>query len=85
MSPAFGPVEAKALYPYFTRCADSVSCCPIRARSLMSKLNIARQIVDKWHEVISTKESEGAVIIDVHFWLSKATLDAYVGETRTFK
>lgn len=25
MTPAFGPVEAKALYPYFTQCSNSVS------------------------------------------------------------
>ena len=28
MTPAFGLVEAKALYPYFSRCSNSVSCCP---------------------------------------------------------
>ena len=39
--------------------------------------------MDKWHEIISTKESEGVVTIDVHSWLSKATLDAYVGKSRT--
>jgi cytochrome P450 len=29
MTPAFGLVEAKALYPYFIRCSNSVSCFPI--------------------------------------------------------
>ena len=31
MSPAFGLVEVKALYPHFTRCANSVSGYPIQA------------------------------------------------------
>ena len=29
MTPAFGLVEAKALYPYFVRCSNSVSHFPI--------------------------------------------------------
>ena len=38
-TPAFGLVEAKALYPYFARCSNSVSNRPIHGRSLMSKPN----------------------------------------------
>ena len=39
MTPAFGLVEAKELYPYFVRCSNSVSHLPIYARSLALKLN----------------------------------------------
>ncbi|KAF9785284.1 cytochrome P450 [Thelephora terrestris] len=55
ISPAFGLVESKALYPYFARCANS--------------------IVDKWHEAISTKESDGAVVIDVHSCIGAGAFD----------
>ena len=41
MTPAFGPVEAKALYPYFTRSSNSVSNCPTHGWSLVSKLNFS--------------------------------------------
>lgn len=34
MIPAFGLVESKALYPCFTRCADSVSSLSIHTRNL---------------------------------------------------
>jgi cytochrome P450 len=38
MAPAFGLVEAKALYPHFTRCFDSVSHHPIYLLSFISEL-----------------------------------------------
>ncbi|KAF9779010.1 cytochrome P450 [Thelephora terrestris] len=56
MAPAFGVFEAKALYPCFVRCSNSLA--------------------EKWHETLSTAGSGRAAIIDVHSWLSKATLDA---------
>lgn len=39
MTPAFGLVEAKELYPYFVRCSNSVSHLPTHARSLALKLD----------------------------------------------
>ena len=77
MNPAFGLVEAKALYPYFNQCSNSVS-------GLSSTLyvrvhcSLAQQLADKWHEAISRAESGQAAIIDVSFWFCKATLDACV-------
>ena len=35
MAPAFGLVEAKALYPYFIRCSNSVSHDSVEAILLM--------------------------------------------------
>ena len=41
MAPAFGLVEAKALYFYFNHCANSVSRCSTRTWSLMSGLIVS--------------------------------------------
>jgi len=43
---------------------------------------VAAQLADKWQEVISNGESGQTAIINVSSWLSRATLDAYVGESR---
>ena len=42
MTPAFGLVEAKALYPYFVRCSNSVSHQPTHPCWLMSQLSVVR-------------------------------------------
>ena len=44
---------------------------------------ISGQLADKWQEVISNEGSGQTAIVDVSSWLSRATLDAYVGESRT--
>jgi len=43
---------------------------------------VAGQLADKWQEVISNGESGQTAIVNVSSWLSRATLDAYVGKSR---
>lgn len=45
--------------------------------------SVARQLADKWHEVISNGESGQSAIIDVRSWFGKATLDACVPGSTT--
>jgi len=77
MAPAFGPVEMKALLPYFT---DAVT----KARDLRyySILEVdsdpRRKMAEKWIGIIENGESGHSATIDVNLWLEKATLDAYV-------
>jgi len=77
MAPVFGPVEAKALLPYFM---DAVT----KARELRFYLVLEahsgprRQMADKWISVIENGESGYSATLDVNMWLGKATLDAYV-------
>ena len=77
MAPAFGLVEAKALYPYFAQCSNSVSNSPNHTE-LEFEPFFVRQLSDKWCEAILSGES---AIINVYPWLRKATLDAYVRES----
>jgi len=44
---------------------------------------VAGQLADKWQEIISNGESGQTAIVNVSSWLSRATLDAYVGKSRT--
>ena len=76
MTPAFGLLEAKALFPYFTQCSNSVSQCANHLETDFERLSV-QQLADKWHEATTNGES---VILDVSSWLCKATLDAYVRE-----
>ena len=81
MAPAFGLVEAKALYPYFFRSSNSVSHSPIYflpRTHVQAERPITRQLADQWHDVVLDAESGHCAIIDVRTWASHAALDAYV-------
>ena len=82
MTPAFGLVEAKALYPCFVRCSNSVSHCLVNDDAKIEG-PFTLQLADKWHDTISNAVSGQATTIDVYSWLSKATLDAYVAKSTT--
>jgi len=70
-------------------CSPTLSNVPIQWVIVPPRLEveierlIAGQLADKWHEAISNGEPGQAVVMNVYSWLSKATLDAYVGELRT--
>ena len=77
VAPAFGPLEAKGLLPYFMGCVT-------KARELLLHLFLEAdsgplyQMADKWGEIIENGKSEYSAVIDMNAWLGKATLDACV-------
>lgn len=77
MAPAFGPVEAKGLLPYFMDSAAKVR----RSRShLMMRADLGpfNQMVDRWDEIIENGKSGYSAVVDVNMWFGKAVLDACV-------
>ena len=75
MAPAFGPVEAKGLLPYFKDSAIKAWKLPFY--SILDADSIPfRQMADKWSDIIEKGKSGSSAVIDVNSWLGRATLDA---------
>lgn len=75
MLPAFGTPETRAFVPLFRKaigkvCLDGKLSNPVTLKSC--------QVVTKWTDFILADESGKSKVLDIPFWLSKATLDAYV-------
>ena len=77
MAPAFGPVEAKGLLPYFM---DSATKARGPHLYLIWKVDPSprHQMADKWSNIVENGKSGSSAIIDVNMWVGKATLDACV-------
>ena len=75
MTPAFGPVETKALLPYFVDTVTKVREPHLRL-ILKADPSPHCQMVDKWNGIIENGKSGNSAIIDANMWLGKAALDA---------
>lgn len=73
MLPAFGTQQARALLPLFRNTIEKVvSLILIR---VWQESNSSK-VVKKWKDAIAEEASGKSIIIDVSFWLNKATMDA---------
>lgn len=73
MLPAFGTPQARALVPLFRNAIEKVVSV---ISAYFCKLSDSRKVIHKWKDAIAEDASGKSMIIDIPFWLSKATLDA---------